>query len=95
MLRICQRRWYCSNEQKLITTYELLKQAWLQHRIGWESSTFDSNLVFYGCTQYWTSPGGNTQQSSSYTATYFPSRKLSNLDEPDMQDTAGEVGTSS
>ena len=34
-------------------------------------------------------------QSSSYTATYHPSRKLSKLDEPDMQDTAGEVGTSS
>ena len=34
-------------------------------------------------------------QSSSYTATYHPSRKLSKLDKPDMQDTAGEVGTSS
>ena len=34
-------------------------------------------------------------QSSSCTATYHPSRKLSKLDEPDMQDTAGEVGTSS
>ena len=29
------------------------------------------------------------------TATYLSSRKLSKLDEPDMQDTAGEVGTSS
>ena len=48
-----------------------------------------------GCEQYWTSPGGNTPQSSSYTATYHPSRKLSKLDEPDMQDTAGEVGKSS
>ena len=47
------------------------------------------------CEQYWTSPGGNTQQSSSYTVTYHPSRKLSKLDEPDMQDTAVEVGTSS
>ena len=27
-------------------------------------------------------------KSSSYTATYHPSRKLSKLDEPDMQDTA-------
>ena len=33
-------------------------------------------------------------QSSSYTATYHPSRKLSKLDEPDAQDTAGEIGTS-
>ena len=43
------------------------------------------------CEQYRTSPGGNTPQSSSYTATYHPSRKQSKLDEPDMQDTAGEV----
>ena len=28
-------------------------------------------------------------------ATYYPSRKLSKLAEPDMRDTAGEVGTSS
>ena len=47
------------------------------------------------CEQYWTSPGGNTQQSTDYTATYLPSGKLSKLDEPDMQDTAGEAGTSS
>ena len=47
------------------------------------------------CEQYWTSPGDNTPQSSSYTATDQPSRKLSKLDEPDTQDTAGEVGTSS
>ena len=47
------------------------------------------------CEQYWTSPGGNTPQSSSYTAIYHPSRKLRKLDEPDMQDIAGEAGTSS
>ena len=46
------------------------------------------------CEQYWTSPGDNTQQSSCYTATYHLSRKLSNLDEPDTRDTAGEVGVS-
>ena len=46
------------------------------------------------CEQYWTSPGGNTPQSSSYTATYHPLQKLSKLDEPDMQDTAKEVGRS-
>ena len=45
--------------------------------------------------QYWTGPGGNTPQSSSYTATYHPSQNLSKLDEPDMQETAGVVGTSS
>ena len=47
------------------------------------------------CEQYWTSPGGSTQQSSRGTATYYPSRKLSKLDEPDIQDTAGEVGRNS
>ena len=47
------------------------------------------------CEQYWTIPGGNIPQSNSYTATYHQSRKHSKLDEPDMQDTAGEAGTSS
>ena len=45
------------------------------------------------CKQYQTSPEGNTPQSSSCKATYHPSRKLSKLDEPNIQDTAGEVGT--
>ena len=36
-----------------------------------------------------------TTQSSSCTATYHPSQKLSKLEEPDMQGTAGEVGTNS
>ena len=40
-------------------------------------------------------PGSSTPQSSSCMATYQPSWKLSKLDEPDMQDTDGEVGTSS
>ena len=47
------------------------------------------------CEQYWRSPGGNTQQGNNYTATCLPSRKQSKLDQPDMQDTAGEAGTSS
>ena len=41
------------------------------------------------------SPGGRIPQSSSCTATYHLSRKLSKLDESDMRDTAGEVGTNS
>ena len=45
--------------------------------------------------QYWTSSGGITRQSSCCTATDHPSRKLPKLDEPDMWDTAGEVGRSS
>ena len=47
------------------------------------------------CKQYWTSPGGNTQQGTNYTATCLSSWKLSKLEEPDMQDTAGEAGMSS
>ena len=34
-------------------------------------------------------------QGTNYTATCLPSPKLSKLDEPDMQDTDGEAGTSS
>ena len=41
------------------------------------------------------SPGGNTLQNSSCTATYHSSRKISKLDEPEMRDTAGEVRTNS
>ena len=41
------------------------------------------------------SPGSNTPQSTNYTATCLPSQKLSKLDRPDTQDTAGEAGTSS
>ena len=40
-------------------------------------------------------PGGNTPQNSSCTATYDQTQKLSKLDEPDMTDNAGEVGSNS
>ena len=40
------------------------------------------------------SPGGNTPQDTNYTATCLLSRKLFNLNEPDMQDSAWEAGTS-
>ena len=42
---------------------------------------------------YRTSPGDNTPQNNSCTATNHPSRKPSKLDEQDMQDTVGEVST--
>ena len=41
------------------------------------------------------SPGGNTPQSTNYTVTCLPSRKLSKIDERDTQYTAGEAETSS
>ena len=37
----------------------------------------------------------NTPQSTNYTTTCLPSRKLSKLDEPGTQDTAGGAETSS
>ena len=40
-------------------------------------------------------PSGKTPQRTNYTATCLPSRKLSKLDEPDTQNTAGEAKTSS
>ena len=45
------------------------------------------------CKPYWTSPEGNTPLNSRCTATYYQSRKLLKLDEPDLRDTAGEVRT--
>ena len=38
---------------------------------------------------------GNTPQGTNYTATCLSSQKLSELDEPDTQDTAREAETSS
>ena len=37
----------------------------------------------------------NLEQDTNCTATCLLSRKLFKLDEPDMQDTAGEAGTNS
>ena len=37
-------------------------------------------------------PEATPHKATAYSATYHPSRKLSKLDEPDMRDTAGEVG---
>ena len=58
---------------------------------GWRKSL--TAITQECCEQYWTCPGNNTPQSSSYMATSYPLRKLSKLDEPDMRDTAGEEGT--
>ena len=40
-------------------------------------------------------PAVTTSQDTNCTATCLLSRKLYKLDEPDMQDTAGEAGTNS
>ena len=52
-------------------------------------------IAYSYCKQSWTSPGGNTPQDTNCTATCPLSQKLFKLDEPDMQDTAGEAGTNS
>ena len=57
---------------------------------SWKSAT----VKFTPIIEWQISPGGNTQQGTNYTATCLPSRKLSKLDEPDMQDAAGEARTS-
>ena len=67
-----------------------------------------TSILLYGCTTWtltkrlekkldgnYTSPGGNIPQDTNCTATCSLSRKLFKLDEPDMQDTAGEAGTNS
>ena len=69
---------------------DALHGRWLN---GWRKSLTATTQEC--CEQFWTSPGGNTPQSNRWTATYLPSRKLSKLDEPDMQNTAGEAGTGS
>ena len=40
-------------------------------------------------------PSGNTPQGTNYTTNYLLSQKLSTLDEPHAQDTAGEARTRS
>ena len=47
------------------------------------------------CVQSWTSPGSNAPQDTNCTTTCLLSRKLFKLNEPYMQDTAGEAGTNS
>ena len=80
-----------SSKQRLCWYYymDALHGRWLNE---WKKSLRATTQEF--CEQFWTSPGGNTPQSTSCTATYLPSRKLSK-DEPDMQDTAGKAETSS
>ena len=61
----------------------LCRYCYMDALNGWRKSLTSSTLEC--CEQYWTSPGINTPKSSSCTATYHPSRKLSKLDEPDTR----------
>ena len=82
---VSSKQWSCR-----YCDMDALHGRWLS---GWRKSLTATTREC--CEQYLTSPGGNTPQSSSYTATYHPLRKLSKLDEPDIHDTAGEAGASS
>ena len=53
------------------------------------------NVMYIYIYIYWTSPSDNTPQDTNCTDTCLLSQKLFKLDEPDMQDTAGEAGTNS
>ena len=48
-------------------------------------------MCYHFLLWHWTSYGGSTLQSSSWTATYHPSRKLSKLDEPYVRDTIRDL----
>ena len=48
-------------------------------------------IVVFLTVQFSRSPGSSTPQDTNCTATCPLSRKLFKLDEPDMQDTAGEA----
>ena len=86
-------KWNAASSKQRSCRYscmDALHGRWLN---GWRKSLTGTTQEC--CEQFWTSPGGNTPQSTNYTATYLPSRRQSKLDEPYMQDTAGETGTSS
>ena len=88
--------WGFKGVQKEIPREEASTHPWKRHNSKkTPPAKFTLFIELSSCDQYWTGPGGNTQQSSSFKATYHPSRKLSKLNEPDMQDTGGEVDTSS
>ena len=61
----------------------------------WKCNHSHSGFELESPCPFPTSPGGNTPEGTNYSTTCHPSRKLSKLDEPDMQDTAGEAGTRS
>ena len=69
-----------------------IDSAWTWLNVWRKTLTATTQECYEQC---WTSPRDSTPQSSSCTATYHSSWKLSKLDEPDMRDTAGEVGTNS
>ena len=73
-----------------ICCMDALLGHWLN---GWRRSS--TAIIEECCEQYWTGPGSNTPHGANCTATYYLSRKLYKLDEPNMPDTAGKAKTRS
>ena len=71
-----------STSKRIIVSHLIVSSVF----VGW------INFVIFSCGHR-TSNGGSAPQNSRGTTTNHPSRKLSKLDKPDMQDTAGEIGT--
>ena len=77
--------WVLFSHTRQYCYIDALHGRWLSvWRLSW------TTIAKECCELYWTSPGGNIPQSSSWTDTYHPSRKSS---EQGMWDNAGEVRT--
>ena len=85
-----------NEECGLLRTKKKFTLIFSEHsRLFIRCSTMEHIYIYIYIYKSWTSPGGDTPQDTNCTATCLLSRKLFKLDEPDMQDTAGEAGTNS
>ena len=63
---------------------------WMHYLDANKTAGEEARRQLQECSNHnWTNPRGNILKGTNYTATYLPSRKLSKLDEPDTQDSAG------
>ena len=99
------KAWTANDRRSVIWKFDLtdkIKRSFFQAAVV--------SILLYGCTTWTLTKRMEKKLDRNYTrmlrtsheaaphkaaSTYHPSRKLSKLDEPDMQGTAGEVGTSS
>ena len=85
-------KWTAISSKQRSCRYSYMDAPHRHWQNGWRKSL---TAITQECLkQYWRSLRDSTPQSSSNTATYHPSRKLSKSDEPHMRDNAGVVGTS-
>ena len=83
------KAWTAINSLSIIWKSDLTDKM---KRSFFQAAVVSTAITRECCEQYWTSPGDNTRQDTNYMTTCRPLRKLSKLNEPDMQDTAGEEG---